>query len=164
MELIQAPISACSQLLELFRTTKRHLVINGIKQWDFFYPNRFVIMHDLKKGELYGVADENGYVAAVTLNERQAKEYRRIPWKYAKPLVIHRLAVAPHAQGHGIGKKLLMACEEFARANGYESIRLDAYSGNEKALGLYEKHGYERRGEIMFPLRALPYVCFEKKL
>jgi len=41
-------------------------------------------------------------------------------------------------------------------------IRLDAYTGNPRALALYEKRGYQRIGQAYFPRRELPFDCFEK--
>jgi len=58
----------------------------------------------------------------------------------------------------------LLFAEKRAADNGYSSIRLDAYSGNAIALQLYERNGYRKRGEVFFPRRELPFICYEKLL
>lgn len=52
--------------------------------------------------------------------------------------------------------------EDFALINNFTSIRLDAFSGNKKALKLYEDRCYLKRGEIYFPRRNLPFFCYER--
>ncbi|WP_409253129.1 hypothetical protein V1502_04135 [Bacillus sp. SCS-153A] len=54
-----------------------------------------------------------------------------------------------------------------ARERGYESIRLDAFSGNDRSLKFYERHGYQRLGEVSFlskPEGHTTYYCYKKKL
>jgi ribosomal protein S18 acetylase RimI-like enzyme len=158
---------SCEELdtiLNLFASAKNHLRSQGIYQWDDFYPNLFVIREDLEKGEMYGVAENSRILAAVTLNDREPGEYAKVEWENEKALVIHRLVVDPNEQGRGIGKMLLKFSESFAVQHQYPSIHLDAYSGNPVALQLYERHGYQRRGQVYFPFRELPYICYEKRM
>jgi ribosomal protein S18 acetylase RimI-like enzyme len=54
--------------------------------------------------------------------------------------------------------------ENYAIENNYTSIRLDAFSNNPRALRFYENRDYQRRGEVFFPGRELPFYCFEKIL
>jgi ribosomal protein S18 acetylase RimI-like enzyme len=79
-------------------------------------------------------------------------------------LVIHRLSVHPEFQGKGIAKEILKFIEGFASENNYSSIRLDAYSGNEKALKLYENSNYKKAGQFDYPMRDLPFYCYEKNI
>jgi ribosomal protein S18 acetylase RimI-like enzyme len=74
------------------------------------------------------------------------------------------MAVHPNHQGKGIGKKLLKFAEDYARNQGFSSIRLDVYTENPSAVSLYEKAGYKEKGEVTFPFRKVPYKCFEKVL
>jgi ribosomal protein S18 acetylase RimI-like enzyme len=79
-------------------------------------------------------------------------------------LVIHRLAINPVQQGKGFAKRLISFAEGEILRMDFKSIRLDAFSGNLKALMLYEGMGYQKRGEVNFPGRNLPFICFEKIL
>ncbi len=136
----------------------------GIGQWDFFYPNRFVMKNDLKNGTLFGIKEKNRLIGAVVLDTKESKYYQKLQWEdlTGGSLIIHRLAVHPLHQGKGIGKKLLNFAEEYAMEKGHTSIRMDVYSQNPKAVGMYERAGYQVRGSIRFPLRKVPYFCFEK--
>jgi hypothetical protein len=52
--------------------------------------------------------------------------------------------------------------EQRAAQGNYSSIRFDAYSGNKRVLEFYKQRGYQIRGEVNFPGRDLPFICFEK--
>ncbi len=53
------------------------------------------------------------------------------------------LSVAQAAEGHGVGRALLNAVDEWARARGYRFITLNVFAGNEHARRVYERAGYE---------------------
>ncbi len=62
---------------------------------------------------------------------------------YAKPLVnIHDLAVVPAARGRGVGRALLAAVAEEARARGCCKVTLEVRSDNDQAKKLYERFGF----------------------
>lgn len=52
------------------------------------------------------------------------------------------LAVLPCAQGHGIGRQLLEACEAHVRASGGTFVRLNSRMERTEAHGFYEHLGY----------------------
>ena len=58
------------------------------------------------------------------------------------------IAVVPNARGKGVGAKLLDALLDRARAEGYEAISLSVDRNNAGAIELYERHGFERVGEV----------------
>ncbi|WP_135554432.1 GNAT family N-acetyltransferase [Paenibacillus cymbidii] len=154
-------------LRALYRSVAAVLRANGVRQWDRFYPNRFVIRGDLKRETAFGACDGNGrIVGAVVVDRRQTGRYSGLPWsdRAGEPACIHRLAVHPEHQGRGIGKRLLQFAEQRARETGGTSIRLDVYTGNPGAVELYRRAGYAEVGTIRFPLRKEPYLCMEKRL
>ena len=53
-----------------------------------------------------------------------------------------KMAVAPEARGQGVGDKLMLACVEFARANGAVSIILESNTKQDAAISLYRKVGF----------------------
>ncbi|MBM7589128.1 GNAT family N-acetyltransferase [Brevibacillus fulvus] len=166
MEFRAAEVGEFAAIFDLYRASKQHLRSKQIKQWDFFYPNRFVIKDDLRRRALMVLWHDCQLIGAVCLDQRQAKQYAAVKWIFEeeKAAVIHRLVVHPDHQGRGWGKQLLRFCEMFASERGFASIRLDAYSGNRAAIALYEMFGYQKTGEIRFPLRRLPYFCYEKAI
>ncbi|MCI0361573.1 MAG: GNAT family N-acetyltransferase [Planctomycetaceae bacterium] len=62
----------------------------------------------------------------------------------ARPLVnVHDLAVAPRFRGRGIGKALLDAVADDARALGCCKVTLEVRADNAKAIELYRRAGFE---------------------
>lgn len=55
---------------------------------------------------------------------------------------ISDLAVVPSREGQGIGRALLAYADEWAREHHCKLVTLAAFPGNERARGLYEKHGF----------------------
>ena len=56
------------------------------------------------------------------------------------------IAIVPSRRGGGLGSELLDALLDQARADGYAAISLSVEQGS-PAVGLYERHGFERVGE-----------------
>ena len=52
------------------------------------------------------------------------------------------LAVAGHAEGHGIGKALLATVEQWSRDAGFRFLSLNVFADNTRALAVYEKAEY----------------------
>ena len=90
------------------------------------------------------------------LNEWQSPEYVELTWDRARPLVVHRLCVHPERQKTGAARILMDFAETEAARRGYDSIRLDTYTGNPRAVALYERRGYRIAGYVRFRRRKLP--------
>lgn len=105
-------------------------------------------------------------VGVIAINEIQDEEYKSIHWQNndGKILVIHRLAIHPRSQKRGLAKQLMDFAEDYAVTNNYSSVRLDAYSGNQRVLRFYENRDYKKQGEVFFPKRILPFYCYEKQI
>ena len=52
------------------------------------------------------------------------------------------VAVAPVVERTGLGRLLLEAAETWARSRGYESITLNVFARNQRAIRVYERLGY----------------------
>jgi ribosomal-protein-alanine N-acetyltransferase len=57
---------------------------------------------------------------------------------------VQTIAVAPAAQGKGLGGTLLEALVEQARRAGATSLLLEVRADNAPAIALYERHGFDR--------------------
>ncbi|WP_298857057.1 GNAT family N-acetyltransferase [uncultured Sulfitobacter sp.] len=74
---------------------------------------------------------------------------------------IKRLYVAPHARGHGIARKLVTACMEQARTDGFTRILLDTSVTLIPARALYTAMGFSQRGPYQnIPADVLPHLVF----
>lgn len=77
---------------------------------------------------------------------------------------LRRMYVAPGARGRGVGRALLQALEEEARALGYALLRLETGDRQPEAIRLYVSSGYlpiPRFGPFADDERS---VCLEKRL
>lgn len=138
----------------------------GNFQWTADYPNEAVFQQDLAHHHLW-VAELAGQLAGVAaLTQAQDPEYADADWDAAAPaLVTHRLAVAPSAQGRGVGQALLAQAEHEARALGLNLLRVDTNSENAATQRLLPKLGYRFAGEIKLAFRpGLRFFCYEKRL
>ena len=52
------------------------------------------------------------------------------------------LYVESHARGKGVGRALIAACEDWARARGHKHIIIGALSQNAAAMAAYQQTGY----------------------
>ena len=159
-------IASADRIFNIFKDCRKSMKIEDIFQWTESYPNFDVIANNIINKELYELHNEDEILGVICLNVYQEPQYETIDWldKSGNALIIHRLAVSPLFQNKGFAKKLMAYAEEYALKTGFNSIRLDAFSGNEKALRLYEGLDYKKRGKVNFPGRNLPFICYEKIL
>lgn len=74
---------------------------------------------------------------------------------------IKRLFVTPEARGHGIACKLVTACMEHARSDGFARILLDTSITLAPARALYANMGFTERGPYQdIPEDVLPHLVF----
>ena len=152
---------------QLYLACKDDLLHRQIFQWDDTYPNRDYFENCIEDGSIYVMKVSDQLLGIVVLDEWQSSEWDEIEWQGKKPLVIHSLMVHPSQQGKGIGKRILRASERLAKEQGYNSIRLDSFSGNEAACSFYRRQNYFERGSVHFdskPKGHERYICFEKIL
>jgi GNAT superfamily N-acetyltransferase len=75
-----------------------------------------------------------------------------------------KLAVVPHAQGHGLGRRLVETCIAHARRIGARRLMLVSSSRLRAALRLYESMGFQHRPLPSPPPYATADVCMELEL
>jgi GNAT superfamily N-acetyltransferase len=61
------------------------------------------------------------------------------------------LAVDPTTQRTGVGRRLMSAAENYARANGCRAVDLQIVNVREELLGFYRRLGYVETGTTPFP-------------
>jgi ribosomal protein S18 acetylase RimI-like enzyme len=113
---------------------------------------------------MYVGIEDNVIVSAVVVNNEFDEEYKNGNWKYENDnfAVVHRLCVNPICQNKKIGRDTMIKIEELLKAEGIQSVRLDAFSLNPYALRMYKNLGYMKVGEAKW--RKGLFYLFEKKL
>lgn len=102
------------------------------------YPKEYFCDH-AKKGQLYVAQTLDGEIVGAIVMMPQDPYWSEDLGKNC--YYLHHLATKQKA--HGAGTGLMAYCEEIARQEGKESMRLDCQKGNEYLNKLYEGMGYE---------------------
>jgi ribosomal protein S18 acetylase RimI-like enzyme len=68
-----------------------------------------------------------------------------------KGLYMQRLYVMPDWLYAGVGKALLANAVKYARASGFDTLWLQVWKENERAIAFYERNGFATAGEAIFP-------------
>lgn len=93
--------------------------------------------------------------------------------KQADKLYLGMLTVAPHLQGSGLGKQLLLTAEEYASSHSCNSIIMTVISVRKELIEYYERKGYKNTGETRpfpndprfgIPKQPLEFIVMEKVL
>ena len=153
-----------AEAFELISAAAAALSESGIDQWDNQYPSVTDIESDIANGEAFGLFENGKLEAYMAMNQYNDPQYLEIKFKGddASAITMHRLSVSPGLQGNGLAGLMINFAEDYARSNGYTSIRLDAFTKNSAALKLYKKHNYINLGTVSF--RKGLFFIFEKQL
>lgn len=88
--------------------------------------------------------------------------------KNASLAYLGMLCVLPTLQSGGLGRRLLDAAEDFARAEGVAAMEMTVIDSRDSLIGWYERRGYAFTGERRpFPVPRDPpvnFVVLEKRL
>ena len=135
------------------------------------YPTRATAEEALHRGDLFVETADGAVVGTAIFNQTQAEVYRQADWQYDLPdpavMVLHTLVIDPQAKGHGLGRAMVEAYENYARAQGCTGLRMDTNERNVSARRFYQKLGYREAG--IFPclfngISGVKLVMLEKKL
>lgn len=64
-------------------------------------------------------------------------------------LYLGMLTVSPALQAQGVGKQMLQAAEELAKTKQCRSIFMTVFSVRPELIAWYERHGYQKTGEVI---------------
>ena len=166
MQIIKAEPVDIDEIMVLVKDCIRDMQARGSDQWDDTYPTREIFNADIRNRTLF-LAKEGAFLQALmVLNEEQPPEYFELPWTTdGKIMTLHRLAVLPHCQQQGMGRRLMAFAEDYGIQNGYNAVHLDTYSANTRAQGLFLRCGYRKLPvEFSFQGKGRPFYAFEKEL
>jgi GNAT superfamily N-acetyltransferase len=94
-----------------------------------------------------------GAVFLKYLNEEGVLEGCVFLHKKDNRLYLGMFSVSPLAQGKGIGKKLLIAADDYAKEQNCSSIYMTVITVRKELIAWYEKNGYQKTGKVIpFPV------------
>ena len=159
------------KIVEILEKAKIEIKKLGINQWQKGYPNRDVILTDIKNGNSYIIEDEEKIVATAALIFEKESPYSNISegkWITDSDYgVIHRIAVDSEFKNRGYSSKLLKKLEEVSKEKLVYSIKIDTHEDNKPMQRLLEKNGYVYCGIIYLdkePSIGEKRMAFEKVL
>lgn len=153
------------RLKKITAACAKHMIAQGIFQWNEYYPSVAIFEHDIAQENMYVFEQEKTIVGCVMLSFKKDAFYNSIAWKTPekKHLYVHRLAVHPDFQGKGIAQKIMDFGEAYAQQNDCLSVRLDTFSKNPRNNTFYQTRAYQRVGEVFFSQKSPhPFYCYEK--
>ena len=146
-------IDELSLVMEIINDAKRLLSKDSL-QWQQGYPNEDTMTNDISNSYLYGYYIDNYLVGIISLvpgidiNYLEIEEGSWINYPSNKDLNIHRSAIREDYHKMKIGEKLLSFAIEFAKNNGFFSIKLDTHVKNIAMQKISLKTGFTYRGVI----------------
>ena len=159
------------KIVEILEKAKIEIKKLGINQWQNGYPNRDVILSDIKNGNSYIIEDEEKIVATAALIFEKESPYSNISegkWITDSDYsVIHRIAVDSELINRGYSSKLLKKLEEVSKEKLVYSIKIDTHEDNKPMQRLLEKNWYVYCGIIYLdkePSIGEKRMAFEKVL
>ena len=148
MEIKRADMSNLSCIEEIYRNARSFMKINGnASQWGSVYPEKELIISDIKSGNLYTVSENEEILAVFYFKIGDDPTYAVIKdgeWKNSLPYgVIHRIAVAENAHGKGVSR----FCFDFAFEQ-CGNLKIDTHVDNSPMRRALLKSGFEYCGII----------------
>jgi GNAT superfamily N-acetyltransferase len=140
-------------VMEIIYDAKRLLSKDSL-QWQQGYPNEETMSNDINSSYLYGYYINNYLVGIVSLvpgidiNYLEIEQGSWINYPSNKDLNIHRIAIRENYHKMKIGEKLLSFAIEFAKNNGFFSLKLDTHVKNIAMQRISLNTGFTYRGVI----------------
>ena len=160
-----AKLQDINRIIEITNACANHMIAQNIFQWNEQYPNKQIFNQDVLNECLFVIEIKDVVIGCLCISSEMDEVYKNVKWltKNEKNIYLHRLAVHPNFQGKGYAISFMNYAEQFALKSGYESIRLDTFSGNPKNNKFYKLQGYTKLEKIFFRKQSnLPFYCYEK--
>lgn len=155
-------------ILNILEEAKIFLKNNGVDQWQNGYPNKEVILDDIKNNESYVLEYENKIIGTTVLSFRGDNNYNKIyegKWitekeKYA---VVHRIAIKRDSGVNNIGMNIMKFIENKCIDNNVNTIKIDTHEDNKNMQNLLKQLNYKYCG-IIYLEDGSKRIAFEKIL
>lgn len=157
-----------NSILKITKDALASMKMMNFNQWNEDYPNEEVFKEDIKARELYLYKEENEILGFICINQKFEPEFlKQISFNKnydKKTFYLHRLAVKESAKGKGVAQKLLYFCEDFAKKQGFASLRADTHSKNIPMNSLFKKLNFKFCGAFNIPNYENEFLAYEKIL
>lgn len=123
---------------------QQHAIEEGISNVDDVTPpteERASMIHNLRPGDLYLVAEAEGKVVGSIL-------LRRMPPNFLHHHALLGIEIHRDFRGKRLGTALILQAMEWGRASGIEMLRLGVLDSNPRAKALYERLGFAQTGYV----------------
>ena len=147
-----------AQILKIYARAREFMAENGNPtQWGTSYPERDMLVGDIRRGESYVMLDGRRIVGTFAFIIGPDPTYRVIEdgaWHYDDPYgTIHRLA------SDGSVKGIAKACFDYSRQK-YPYLRIDTHEDNLPMQKAILRYGFQKCGTIYLSDGA-PRIAFD---
>ena len=155
-------------IMEIISQAQEDLKKQNIDQWQGGYPNREVVLEDIKNQENYVLEESGKIIGTGMLSFQGDPSYEGIyegKWKSKKPYgVIHSIAVLREKKRLGTATKMLQNMIEICRERKILSVRIDTHQDNIGMKNWLKKNGFEYCGVIDLKEKKAVRNAYERRL
>lgn len=131
------------------------------------YPVSKTAEDSIERGDMFVLVEEDDHIIGTgIINQIQVDVYAKGAWTHPaqddEVMVLHTLIISKRRvkqQGRGgYGTEFLRFYEDYAKAHGCSSLRLDTNARNKAARAFYKKNGYQEIGIVPTTFNGIPGV------
>lgn len=166
IELVKAEEQDLDEIYAMCVLVKERTPSSG---WDEHYPTRSILEADLASKTLYKVVQEGKIVSIMQIRSwaefmkgEEVDDLQDWNPEITRPCALGRFCVSPDCQGQGLGRRVMTATLEKAKAMGYDGARFHTLASNGIATHLYESMGF--RTVCKIAEYGMEFYCHEMKL
>lgn len=153
MLLRHAEMRDLPQIEQIILDGKAHLAAQNINQWRGQYPNMDVLVHDIKNGYNFVLAEGDEILGTVSAIPGPDMSYQTLDGEWlteeGEYIALHRVAVSANHRGQGLSTKLFNAVlDELALNPTIKGIRVDTHKENFGMQHVIEKSGFQETGYV----------------
>ena len=153
------------RIMQIIADARESIGRLGVDQWQYGYPTRDIVKEDIMLERSFVALEGEDICATFALMMNGEPTYKKIycgAWiGDGEYLALHRIAIDKNHRGKGTSAKIVEFLSQYARENGYSSIRVDTHTGNIPMRKMLEKNGFEYCGTIHL-LDGQARVAYEK--
>lgn len=167
MQIVKAQPSDLVECMYILRSYEKDILARGLLYLGHNLPLHKEVESEIEAGFVYICRNSiNISAGLIIFREQLLPEHSAILFSahQGKALIIHKIVLLPQACSEEIEPAILSFAETKARQEGFDSLRLDVFAGDNSALELYERHAFRQAGEYFRPFQKTPFKALEKPL